>query len=132
MNSTGTIGDAVRLITHHLEQAGIDEANSEARLIIGYALGLTRSEIINRNDEKLSEDQITRRRSFAQTPTSPGKQIITMTAKKNSRASFKVSPKSLIPARIQKRLWMRSWIMHAKREHPSDCLTSIRLYGFAL
>ena len=32
VNSTGTIGDAVGLITHHLEQAGIDEANSEARL----------------------------------------------------------------------------------------------------
>ena len=57
MISAGTIGDAVRSISHHLEQAGIDEANREARLIISYALGLTRSEVIHRNNEKLSENQ---------------------------------------------------------------------------
>ena len=43
-----TIGDAVRSIAHHLEQAGIDEAVSEARLILGHALDLTRSEVIGR------------------------------------------------------------------------------------
>ena len=65
MIAADTIGDAVRSIAHHLEQAGIDEAVSEARLIISYALDLTRSEVIGREDEKLLDTQLIRCRSLA-------------------------------------------------------------------
>ena len=97
MNSTGTIGDAVRSITHHLEQAKIDEANSEARLIISYALGLTRSEIIHRNDEKLSENQITRCRSFAKRRSAREPMAYLIGEKEFWSLPFKVSPETLIP-----------------------------------
>ena len=115
VNSTGTIGDAVGWCLH-LEQAGIDEANSEARLIMSYSLGLTRSEIINRNDEKLSEDQITRCRSFAER-RSAGTNGLPDWRKRILEPPFQSLPETLIPRRIQKRLWMRSWIMPAKQEH---------------
>ena len=97
MISAGTIGDAVRSITLHFEQTGIDEAHSEARLIIGYALGLTRSEIIHRNDEKLSEDQITRCRSFIKRRSAREPMAYLIGEKEFWSLPFKVSPETLIP-----------------------------------
>ena len=95
--SAGTIGDAVRSITQQLAQAGIDEANSEARLIIGYALGLTRSEIIGRKDEKLSEAQLTRCRSFTNRRSAREPMAYIMGEKEFWSLPFTVSPETLIP-----------------------------------
>ncbi len=97
MIPAGTIGDAVRSIAHHLKEAGIDEAVSEARLIIGYALGLARSEIINRKDEKLSDTQLTRCRSFTKRRSDREPMAYLIGEKEFWSLPFKVSPETLIP-----------------------------------
>ena len=70
---------------------------SEARLIIGHALGLTRSEIIHRNAEKLSEDQITRCRSFIERRSAREPMAYLIGEKEFWSLPFKVSRETLIP-----------------------------------
>ena len=97
MIAAGTIGDAVRSIAHHLEQARIDEAVSEARLIIGHALDLSRSEVIGRKDEKLSEIQLISCRSLAKRRLASEPMAYLMGEKEFWSLSFKVSQDTLIP-----------------------------------
>ena len=79
------IGDTVRSIGRYLEQAGIDEAVND-RLIIGHALGLTRSEVIGHKDKKLSETQLNCCRSFAKR-RSNHEPMAYLTGEKNSWSS---------------------------------------------
>ncbi len=97
MIAAGTVGDAIRSIAHHLQQAGIDEAVSEARLIIGHALDLTRSEVIGRKDEKLSETQLTRCRSLTERRSALEPMAYLRGKKEFWSLTFKVSQETLIP-----------------------------------
>ena len=97
MIAPGTIGDAVRSIAHHLEQAGIDEAVSEARLIIGHALDLTRSEVIGRKDEKLSENQMIRCLSLTKRRSACEPMAYLIGEKEFWSLPFTVSQETLIP-----------------------------------
>ena len=97
MIAANTIGDTVRSIAHYLEQAGIDEAVSEARLLIGHALNLTRSEVIGHKDQKLSEIQLTRCRSLGKRRSSREPMAYLTGEKEFWGLPFKVSRETLIP-----------------------------------
>ena len=97
MIAADNIGDTVRSIGRYLEQAGIDEAVNEARLIIGHALGLTRSEVIGHKDKKLSETQLNCCRSFAKRRSNHEPMAYLTGEKEFWSLPFKVSPETLIP-----------------------------------
>lgn len=92
-----TIGDAVRSIAHHLEQVGIDDAVGEARLIVGHTLDLTRSEVIGRKDEKLSETELISCRSLTKRRSAKEPMAYLLGEKEFWSLPFKVSQETLIP-----------------------------------
>ena len=57
MTPPQTVGDAVRALAHHLEDAGIESAVIDARLIVGHALDLSRLAIIGHPERDVSPDQ---------------------------------------------------------------------------
>jgi len=54
MTPPRTIGDAVRTISTQLEKAGIENATSDARLIVGHATALSRSALIGHPEQELA------------------------------------------------------------------------------
>lgn len=57
---TATIGDAIRRATERLEKAGIEDAGTDARLLVGMATGLDRTGLVVGRDQRLATDETAR------------------------------------------------------------------------
>lgn len=55
--ATGSIAAARHALAERLRRAGIDSADADARLLIAYALGIDRAELMANGERPLSEDQ---------------------------------------------------------------------------